>query len=1208
MRKSNKKRSMVMAIFALLGTLTVGATACDNLPMFGSSQASSVESETESSTALESVDSTVNSQEEASSETIESTESADSSENSEDSENNDSSEDSGNLEETPTQNALVILADEGEVYPYIDGVKEYLEAGEGANVADYHYSVTSQYAPVQVKWRYYAEGAKKFVVEYATKADYSDAYSVEVGAAKRSADIYNLYKGTTYYVRVKAVDKNNVILHYAESVLQTTDLGPRFMYIDDVHNVRDLGGYVTETGKTLVQGIAYRGGTLTVPPETEHYFNSITEEGKQYMSEVMGIKTEIDFRTARESGISVEDGSVIPGATLTYITLNGYEDTFYYTDEYKQFFTMLANPNSYPMYMHCTGGADRTGTVVFLLHALLGVSELECVQGYELTSFSTYGLRNMQDGTYKDHCQAFLTKLKSFAGETLQDKAETWVLSLGITQEQIDTIRGIFYGEIAIGENAVTPRVAQKKAAAKTVTYEQTGLGKVKLVGTCNNKQVYITSVESGIKYPVSDWDAAYQFSYASGNGITINGEMINMHNTVKSIGNTMYIALGDGVNAGDILKIGGVLRCEGAQVEYVISDSAFRWNGTEWEEYEDGSNYDPDSDLIGYAAYHITGIKATSKSTAELVNIYSGAGDLLPKEQGNWDDVFKLRAGSGTGLTLNGVSLAGTGIKMPGDLYVPLGVTAWAGDVLVLDGVYYNDNLKIKLIFDNCALKWDGTSWTPCDAPIEYTTYNLGELVVSQIGGDNNQFVYFTTKSGEKIPVYSTENNMHWELVFAWKGGLGVTVNYATVNATVKYPHDMFIDLKNAPNVGDVLKVGGVFYNDEIGVQYIVEESVFEWDGSTWVPYVDYRVYELGTLAPIGEQVFGASIALNRTDGETFAVNNVGLKFTFYAESGIGVTLNGEPLTGASLKSTTSKLYLDLGARAKSGDVVTIGGLFYNVEAGAQYIIADCSFIYENEVWTPYTTEYTEIGMGEVYAFADASTESFAYFLSSNTAITLPIDSWDEEDSFVCAFGTGIQWNGETLENVKIRSIDSTIYVAFGAPASKGTVMAIGGKFVCESQKVLYYVSDCTMIWNGEAWVDVAGESFTQWKETLTNELMTYKNAENYGKLETGRLQVIFSMAKEDIISSESWVELANVVADAKVKMDAIATLSTPQETVGGESVMNYNNHSSSAVATAQKTTEEPDMATGCNAVAGLSVSVTALGAAAMILRKKED
>ena len=99
--------------------------------------------------------------------------------------------------------------------------------------------------------------------------------------------------------------------------------------------------------------------------------------------------------------------------------------------------------------MHCTGGADRTGTAVFLLHAILGVSELECIQGYELTSFSYYGLRNTQ-GNYQDKFDPFLARIATFDGNTLQEKIESWVLSIGVTQAQIDNIRAIFRGEVAV--------------------------------------------------------------------------------------------------------------------------------------------------------------------------------------------------------------------------------------------------------------------------------------------------------------------------------------------------------------------------------------------------------------------------------------------------------------------------------------------------------------------------------------------------------------------------------------------------------------------------------------------------------------------------------------------------------------------------------------------------------------------------------------
>ena len=383
------------------------------------------------------------------------------------SETPETSEDPGTSEtpETPAtpDYTLTVTAPTGEVVPYADTVKEYLDAGAGVKVGDYYQKMDTQARPVEIKWNFKGKGQSGFLVEYATKADFSDAITVDVaGGSKRSLEVYNLYKGVTYYVRVTAKNSKGDALVTANGTFETTDLGPRFMYVDGVCNMRDLGGYTTADGKTLVQGIAYRSGHLK---PSGGYTNEVSEDGLAYLSDVLGIKAEIDFRTPREAGF--EGGSFIPGASLTYITLNGYNHTFQYDDEYKVFFTMLADESNYPMMMHCTGGADRTGSVVYLLQTMLGVSETECLQNYELTSFSIYGLRDTQKvGTeYKTYWDDFMTKLDSYAGNTRQEKVETWMKTVvGITQAQIDKIKGIFYGEIAV-DGAFTP--TKENAAAK---------------------------------------------------------------------------------------------------------------------------------------------------------------------------------------------------------------------------------------------------------------------------------------------------------------------------------------------------------------------------------------------------------------------------------------------------------------------------------------------------------------------------------------------------------------------------------------------------------------------------------------------------------------------------------------------------------------------------------------------------------------------
>ena len=135
-----------------------------------------------------------------------------------------------------------------------------------------------------------------------------------------------------------------------------------------------------------------------------------------------------------------------PGSTVTVIT--ELMRPPYTLDSFKEVFSLFADIDNYPIYMHCTGGADRTGTVAFLLNALLGVSETELIHDYEFTSFSVYGQRNSIDGTeYGGMFQEFLKKLKSFEGATLAEKTETYMLSIGVTQEEIDSIRTIMLGE-----------------------------------------------------------------------------------------------------------------------------------------------------------------------------------------------------------------------------------------------------------------------------------------------------------------------------------------------------------------------------------------------------------------------------------------------------------------------------------------------------------------------------------------------------------------------------------------------------------------------------------------------------------------------------------------------------------------------------------------------------------------------------------------
>lgn len=115
-----------------------------------------------------------------------------------------------------------------------------------------------------------------------------------------------------------------------------------------------------------------------------------------------------------------------------------------YGTSMKPVFTSLANYDNYPVYMHCWGGADRTGTVAFMVEGLCGVSEEDLAIDLEQTAFSMFGNRYRYDnGSYL--YGSTVKKMKEYSGDTLQEKFENCAENtIGLTKAQISNIQNIF--------------------------------------------------------------------------------------------------------------------------------------------------------------------------------------------------------------------------------------------------------------------------------------------------------------------------------------------------------------------------------------------------------------------------------------------------------------------------------------------------------------------------------------------------------------------------------------------------------------------------------------------------------------------------------------------------------------------------------------------------------------------------------------------
>lgn len=321
-------------------------------------------------------------------------------------------------------------------YPYNDQAKAYLTA-ENPTVDDYAVYMSDSAQDVKIVLECPVENTE-FKVEYGTKADYSNAVTVNTTA--KSIAVNNLLKNTKYYVRITA--SANGYTKTAEDSFKTADIGPRVMTVGGVLNVRDLGGYETSFGKTTLQGLAFRGAQ---PDEKGK--SVLTSQGDKLLSRDIAVGLDLDLRSGSESGGITK--SVISSAQYLNFRISPYAAAFSDSQKelYRQVFASYADVNNYPIYVHCVYGADRTGTVCFILNALLGVDEKTLIQDYEYTSFSFVGLRSSKT---TEEMKAFLSSFSALSGSTPAEKAENYLLSIGVTSEEISTIRGIFFGEIPI--------------------------------------------------------------------------------------------------------------------------------------------------------------------------------------------------------------------------------------------------------------------------------------------------------------------------------------------------------------------------------------------------------------------------------------------------------------------------------------------------------------------------------------------------------------------------------------------------------------------------------------------------------------------------------------------------------------------------------------------------------------------------------------
>ena len=263
--------------------------------------------------------------------------------------------------------------------------------------------------------------------------DWSREYSLSAGVSKQ--ELLNLVPNSTYHYTVTGSDNTAV----AEGAFKTTGSIHQVYFSNRVRNSRDLGGWKTKDGKTVAYRKLYRGGAVR-----------IDDAGKKEWR-AAGIKAELDLReagSASKSPVGSDIAFICPGFP------HGYKGMMKdYANGVKDCFVFIAKclREDKPVFIHCSAGRDRTGTIALLTLGLLGVSEGDLGKDYELTYFSPadWSMSGDEPNLYYDHTRNVSTfrgaceYVWSFGGNTFAESVEKYLLSIGVPQQDIDDIRRI---------------------------------------------------------------------------------------------------------------------------------------------------------------------------------------------------------------------------------------------------------------------------------------------------------------------------------------------------------------------------------------------------------------------------------------------------------------------------------------------------------------------------------------------------------------------------------------------------------------------------------------------------------------------------------------------------------------------------------------------------------------------------------------------
>ena len=278
--------------------------------------------------------------------------------------------------------------------------------------------------PIRLEWNDDTNGT--YTVKISEYRDLDDAWVFTT--SDHFYDVYNLKAGTRYYWKVENGETASRTYTFV------TEAGyPRYILSDNISNFRDIGGHQTTDGHTVKQGLAFRLSN----------FDSASAADKQFILNYLGIKSELDLRG------EITKSPLGDTVTPYPISIKWYSGIFAEgeSEPLRRAIAVFAKEENYPIGYHCAIGRDRTGTITILLLGLLGVDEDTILKDYVISKNSITGNNDgLAAASFYDNYKSLINGLNTYGkrNDTFQNKVENYLLSIGVTAEEIASIKNIF--------------------------------------------------------------------------------------------------------------------------------------------------------------------------------------------------------------------------------------------------------------------------------------------------------------------------------------------------------------------------------------------------------------------------------------------------------------------------------------------------------------------------------------------------------------------------------------------------------------------------------------------------------------------------------------------------------------------------------------------------------------------------------------------